>query len=764
MNVENKISVAAFSSPVSLCRVFLAEWKWWLSGALISFELASVLMTGWPSGLLPNMSYPYIYSGDGLSYSWVIQRAIEGWFFDNPRSGYPFGSNFLDFPGSDSGNFLILKLIGLSTGEYYSAINLYYLLGFSITFISAFCVLRAIRLVRPLALSSAALFSFLPFHFLRLEHLFLTWYFMVPIFYYLALKMFSLGYPIEETKSSIPRKIFYAFSLIILASFGVYYALFGVILFIVVALAGINDNYNPRVLKAAFAAISMVTLGVLLNIAPNLVHQYADGANPEVAHMSAADAEVYGFKFAQLILPWPNHRNTKLRNISENYSKATPLVNENISSSLGIVGSLGFLALFGLIFSVLSGRNHNKTLRIISLIVVVLFMFGTIGGFGSVFAQVISPSIRGWNRISVFIGFGALLGFFMLLQMGLQKYFVGKRFLYLSSAISIMILWAGLYDQTPASCKACNEKTQMAFHMDREFIQAIEKSLPKGGAVYQLPYMPFPEAPPLYRLQSYDLAAGFLHSSALRWSYAGMRGRSGDLFYRSLAKESVEKQLEVIKRLGFAGVYIDRRGFDDNGKAVIEGFTDLLGAPPTLVRADSQVVFFSLNQTQQVKLDGLSTEQIMKKTDYIVDHLGKRYSASLAQGIDFTRPDFPSFIKDVQGLSVPESWGRWSDANLSSSVRIDFQGPLPNRFYLVFSGQPFGPNSDQDLEVRIGSKTHHFKMLAEGFKYRKAIYLGGEKVARIEFLPSHPASPRQLGVSSDDRKLGVGLVKLSIEN
>lgn len=758
-NSSSKIDSTFFSPAFSLSGVMRSDWKWWLSGAIFSFVLASILMAGWPSGLLPNLDYPFTYNNDGVFGT--IQRLREGWYFDNPRSGYPFGSNMLDYPASDSGNYLILKLLGAFTGEWHTAHNLYFLIGFAVTFIASFCVLRTFGLAIPFAFTASTLFNFIPFHFQRLEHLFFTWYFVVPIFFYVALRFFISSSSNENPKTSLSRKIFYALCLISLGSFGIYYALFGLILFMVVAIFGVFANYNSRALKAAFFASSLVFVGVLLNVTPNLIHKYTHGPNPEVAQRGIGEAEIYGFKFAQLVLPRLGHRNEKMGMISGRYASETPLINENTTSSLGGVGALGLLVAFGIIFSSLAGKAQNRTLVIVSLIVFIFFMFGTIGGFGSMFSQVITTSIRAWNRISVFISFGVFLVLFMLLQTEIQKRFSGHRLVFLSSLISAIFLLGGLYDQTVPTCPTCNEQTKKAFNMDREFVRSIENSLPAGSAVYQLPYMPFPEVPPLHRLQAYDLSVGFLHSSALHWNYGGMKGRSGDLFYRSLAKEPLSKQLDVLKKLGFAGIYVDRRGFDDNDHTVIDGLSALLGASPVLVRADGDVVFFRLNQeTPHVNLEGLSAAQLMRKAGYIVDHLGARYDAALADGIDFTRPIFPSFVQDVHGLSGAEPWGRWSDANLAQSVRFELLDQLPNRFSLVFSAQAFGPNTGQDLVVRLGSQTHHFNLQGGLSEYRKSIDLNDEKVSSIEFLPPKPTSPKQLNLSPDPRMLGIGLIRL----
>lgn len=719
-------------------------------------------MTGWPFGLIPTLNFPYSYSGDGLAVSWTLQRAIEGWVFDNPRSGYPFGSNFLDYPGADSGNILLLKLLGLVSGSYFSALNLFFLLSFPAVFITSFCVLYAIGLSRVFAFCAALLFAFLPFHFLRLAHLFYVWYFVVPLFFYVAFWTFinQDRAPLHHFKPLTFLGLFLGF--VILASFGVYYALFGVIVLGVAALAAWARRGSVHAALPALLVILVVIAGVLLNIGPNLIYKKLHGPNPEVAIRSPAEAEIYGFKMMQLVLPRIDHRIQRLAGITHSYNSDSPLVNENATASLGIVGTGGFLLLGLFLLVKLAGGKIDERLALLGIVVFVLFLFGTIGGLGALFSQAISPLIRGWNRVSVFIAFGAIAAFFLAVQIFINGFFSPKRtrLVLIASAFAIGLL--GLYDQTVPACKACSEQTKLAFELDRHFVKQIEGSVPAGSAIYQLPYLPFPEVAPLHRLQTYDLVAGFLHSKSLRWSYAGMKGREGDLFYRALAQEPIEKQLKVIRRLGFTGLYVDRRGFEDNAQALIGHLSAALGGPPILTRTDGEVVFFKLEPMPEVNLQGLNHTQIMQKAGYYVDKLGARYSATLAEGIDFTRRDWPEFVRDVTGLSGPEPWGRWSDVNVGPTVRFDLFSPLPQKFTLVLAAQPFGPNTDQELLIKLGTHVHRLRIPNGLTELRVPVALLGEQVNFVEFIPPAPTSPQQLGISSDSRKLGIGFIKLQI--
>lgn len=610
--------------PRSFVEVFRTEWRWWLPGALLSFVLASMVMTGWPQGLRPQLSTPYIYAGDGLSHSWMTLRVMEGWLFDNARSGYPFGSNFLDYPGSDTGNLLVLKLLGTLSGEYPSALNLYFLLGFAAVFIASFCALGAFGLLPVLSFSASLLFAMLPFHFIRLGHLFYTWYFVAPVFFYLAYAMSHTREARPTWTLSAKRTIMLLLLGVCIASFGVYYALFGLIMLSVVALVLCINTGGLGAIKAPVVAIAFVTLGVVLNIAPNVAHERSQGKNLEVAHRVPAEAEVYGLKLMQLVLPRPGHRQPKLAAWTQHYNKQYPLINENTTSSLGAVGSTGFIILLCVLLTRMAGGTVDARLSFLAMIVLVLFLFGTIGGLGALFSAVVSASIRGWNRISVFIAFGAIAASFLALQLlAVRKLKPGMAHATLA-ACALLLAGVGLYDQTAPTCQPCNAKVQSDFEEDRRFIGAIEGALPQGSAVYQLPYMPFPEVPPLHRLQAYDLTIGFLHSKALHWSYAGMKGRQGDLFYRSLTREPIETQLDVIAHMGFAGIYLDRRGFEDNGDAVIAELSAQLGSGPLLQRADGQIVFFRLPSAPGSSLSGLTDLQIMEKAGYVVDQTGAR--------------------------------------------------------------------------------------------------------------------------------------------
>jgi phosphoglycerol transferase len=688
----------------------------------------------------------------------LAQRSIEGSVITNTRSGYPFGSDLYDYPNSDSGNLLLYKILGYFTHPVYSTVDLYLLLSFPTAFVSAFIVFRSFSIRKVYSAMAALLFTFAPFHFARLfyGHYFYTWYFTIPLFFYFGWNLFTRG---KVFAGPMGLAAFVGILCVagVLGSFGVYYAFFGAIVLVVCGAAASfkTSSFLPIVNAAAFCALILAS--VAINLAPYIAYRETHSINHEVAERSPIATEVYALKIMHLILPQPDHRISALGAYTRWYDTTFPLSNTN--SSLGIVGVVGFVAILLAAGAAMIGKPVRPKLGFTALVVISLLLVSTVGGFNVLFATLVTPLIRGWDRIAIFISFGSMLAFTLLVD-GLKSINMSR---WASCFAATLVAVVGFLDQTPASYSAITAAAAGKASIDRSFVQQIEASLPAGAAVYQLPYFAFPESGPVEQLGPYELASGFLNSTALHWSYGGMQGRDGDLFYRALAREPAEKQLEVIERLGFAGVYIDRRGFADHGATIIADFTRLLGVGPMLERSDGSVAFFRIPHHAEQPPKGLSSADLMSRADFFADRFGVRSNATLAEGIDFSSSaKMPGFVVDVSGMSQAEAGGRWSDANVAKSVVISFSRPLPNRFTLRLTGTPFGPNTGKKLLIRIGRVEKQIDMPGP-FDAHVPVDLNGQNVSAIEFVPPSPTSPEELHIGPDPRRLGVAFRTLKVE-
>ena len=79
-----------------------------------------------------------------------------------------------------------------------------------------------------------------------------------------------------------------------------------------------------------------------------------------------------------------------------------------------------------------------------------------------------------------------------------------------------------------------------------------------------------------------------------------MKGRQGDLFYRSLSNEPISEQLPVLKKLGFKGIYVDRRGFADNATNLEKELASHLDGALKLENTDKSAFFISIPNSESL--------------------------------------------------------------------------------------------------------------------------------------------------------------------
>lgn len=535
--------------------------------------------------------FDYVKS-DFFYHMSLMKRLMDGvWYYNTSYTGFPFGDNILDFPASDAGNFAVLKILAVLTRNLALVNNLYILSGYSVISIASYWVAQKLQLTRISSLAVAILFAFLPFHFMRIDHHFLAWYFTVPLYTWFAFEIFSKQPLFFQSNKGYVQVIARVLSLLILSCFGVYYAFFAVLSFIGSGIIGSLKWRSRQNIFSAFIAVAIVFIGVGLNIAPSINFWLKNGRDPEVAERYPFEAELYGLKMTQMLLPHRNHRSIRLANVVKKYEKIPVFINENASASLGAIGTIGFLTLLAIfLFNPFLKFQIDNRVQLLAFLTIFLFLYATVGGFSSIFNTLISPMIRSVNRMSVFIDFFVIVGFFILFEMLLKKISNPKYLTGNLIVITFLLCVFGVWEQSMPNDKVALKLVQQQFFSDKHFIEKIEAIIP-NGAVYQLPYMGFPEVPTVNDLIAYALFRGYLHSTSLRWSYGGMKGRKGDLFFRNLSVQPLANQIKAIKPLGFNGIYIDRRGYADRGKSVEAELKKILSVNP-LVSEDENLVFF----------------------------------------------------------------------------------------------------------------------------------------------------------------------------
>jgi phosphoglycerol transferase len=178
------------------------------------------------------MRYPLVYSSDGLWNLFVIKTVVEtGWYHSNAALGVPFGAEFLDFAKPETLFLLFFKVIGWFTGNIPLIHNAFFFLGFPVVAWSATAVFRVgFALPWAFAVTGGLLYAFLPFHFDRMGHLFLSNYFMVPMAVWLMWRVSTSRPPFFERGGLGVGSPTVWSAVALIASTSTYYAVFSLLL------------------------------------------------------------------------------------------------------------------------------------------------------------------------------------------------------------------------------------------------------------------------------------------------------------------------------------------------------------------------------------------------------------------------------------------------------------------------------------------------------------------------------------------------------
>ncbi|MFN2122894.1 MAG: DUF7024 domain-containing protein, partial [Candidatus Promineifilaceae bacterium] len=126
--------------------------------------------------------------------------------------------------------------------------------------------------------------------------------------------------------------------------------------------------------------------------------------------------------------------------------------------------------------------------------------------------------------------------------------------------------------------------------------------------------------------------------------------------------------------------------------------------------------------------------------------------------LDFKKGAWPGIIRKVKGLSTPESWGTWSQSDV---VMFEFTGPLPSRFEIHLVAHAFGPNVDKEFVASVGESAIKFSLSAN--VEQQIIRLDNPKGTNVLRLKiPNAVSPKALGLSGDERNLGIAFVEMKI--
>lgn len=181
-----------------------------------------------------------------------------------------------------------------------------------------------------------------------------------------------------------------------------------------------------------------------------------------------------------------------------------------------------------------------------------------------------------------------------------------------------------------------------------------------------------------------------------------------------------------------------------------------LGGEPTVRLAGNPLDEYNVQFAEQ-KLDNARFKRNVSQLK--ADEKDIRYQADR---FIFNVAGAPQSVKQFSGVSRPEAWGRWSNANTAPQVKIDYLEPLPEKFDLVLIAKAFGPNVGEAVSIKVGEQE---QTITFGDQL-STVTLRFENPEVSNVLTIEPPKPRLSNegniLGHEPRKLGVGLAELKI--
>ena len=559
-----------------------------------------------------NLRIPFLYTLDGLGSTAYVKNIIQnGWLADTDRLSAPFVFSITSFTPLLFINIAaaFYRFLGLFTADPVLIFNIRVLLAPVSNTLFAYYAFRKMRFQRMHASLGALCFGTCFFVQNRLGHIDFAYCEAVP----LAMLMCywcTQGEALFRWKRFYREKRFWEILLFswIIANDGIgYYPFFSCFFLACIAVYSFFSTGKIRSVVSPIICIGGIVFFFALNFLPLL---FSNAPDNHAAVRSSMESELYGLRIAGLYLPPEGFGIGKLKNLYSAYLRQSILINENTTGYLGMIGIAGSLILF---LQLIQGKKRvfEKVIRMdedvywLSCLQVLGILFGTIAGFSMIFSLIVTPSIRAYNRISIYLQFIAIAGFLCFCR-GIYAQ-SGKRKM-ISMILCITVTLMTFLDYHLVGPRYSSETNADEYMSDKAMFADLENSLEEGAMIFQLPYMPYPEAAPIRGMNHTYAMVPYLLSNELKWSH-GSTSQAAIQWNSGVAECECAEMVDVLSLAGFSGILVDTRAYSGAElNELADELGSLTGSEP-MVSANGSYRYYSLNVPRDYYRETLTAAQ-----------------------------------------------------------------------------------------------------------------------------------------------------------
>lgn len=570
----------------------------WLKGTLATLLLNLLILTPIAVSTLPHVGAPW-GAGD-MTYFYFMSWTWELFRHASTNSvSFPFGIDPNAFSGLDGLIYFLSKPISVLLGNPYVGLNLLLLASFPVVALLAFAAIRLVGLSGPLAAILANAFSFIPFHFGRgIGHLPLGMMLGLTTGVLLALLVGAGRLQGWFTTSSIRSKILpglLTLGLIVVTAWtGLYYAFFGSILLLAAIIWRISAGDSLRKLLPGIVTLGSLVVAVALGLSIVLLSRSESAAAASVSLRDPMDSVTYAGNLAIAFIPQPYSILSSAYNefIFEIFSQA-PANEAHLMANFGtwITSIAALVYLVGLVTYRRQLKARTQTLAqmherttdngLVSINYITYLLIVTIGlfvpwGFNYLFSSFVTAQIRAWNRLLPYVLLLLLLGACSALASWKwpRKRLIAlvvSPFLLALILIDMVLPWRNLYTYVPAD-------GQSRIDMAQQYAVEVNAAIPRECGVLTLPFISYPGAGPVGQMDDYDHFTIAMTNPEKKISYGAFANSSAAIDFQRLSALPLDDSLWELQSLGYCGVHVDSRGFEDP-QLILSDLQRTLGGP-----------------------------------------------------------------------------------------------------------------------------------------------------------------------------------------
>jgi phosphoglycerol transferase len=544
-------------------------------------------------------STPVEYKGDAMQIFAWLKAASEMDYLPFAsktvsRLGAPYAANWNDYPMYEE---ILTFFLGLCARWFglAQATNLGLLVTYVPSAVVFYACCRMLRFQRLWSFVAAVLFGFTYYNSRRLlGHLLLTFSYVIPL-------AIVVCWVVLASKRLRWRGGWFWFCLAVSFLLGLSNP-YSLNMFVQLLCLSIVLNFwrtrDLVRLKIGLMCIGAAVLGFLSVNLDTLGYAWVHGVNPAATPRNYLQTELYALKPMEFLVPPLTHNARVLADIGEKYNSVAYVKGETFSPYLGVVALICLVWMALEFLWMLNNRKaQNRRVPAYSPQCIWILAYSIIGGVNNLLALAGLYLFRSANRYSTFVSTLVLFFFASRMSVVARHWKTGTRW-----AVALAILALGLYDELPRPVtRQTTLDIQKEFQKDAAFGEALEKALPKGAMVFQLPVMRFPEGGPVGEVQEYEMFRPYFFTKTLRFSFGSNQGRPRDDWQFEVEQKPAPEMVAALEKYGFSAIYLNRRGSADRAEAFLKGLAGL-GKPVFIEDESHDQVCIRLNPSPNPEL------------------------------------------------------------------------------------------------------------------------------------------------------------------